>query len=219
MIIRTDVVMPYTSNLPEDIAINTFHWDAAVPEDAFSNIVTGLREFYNDVHDVGGVAIHEHISPVVSRATDAVEIRFYDAQNEGPPLAIDNFSLNPASTSSSLPLECAVCLSYTAYSPPADPRRRRGRIYVGPLTGDTVTFVANQPPVVAQELVEALAAGGTYLTGISMGAGGGGGWGVYSRVADSIAIITAGWVDNEFDTQRRREKDATARLNWTTVLP
>lgn len=38
--------------------------------------------------------------------------------------------------------------------------------------------------------------------------------GVYSRVDGLIRPITSGWVDNEFDTQRRRQRDATARTEW-----
>jgi len=33
-----------------------------------------------------------------------------------------------------------------------------------------------------------------------------------------LRIVTAGWVDNAFDTQRRRGEDASSRLSWNAVV-
>jgi hypothetical protein len=39
-------------------------------------------------------------------------------------------------------------------------------------------------------------------------------WGVHSRKNNNINAVTNGWIDNEFDTQRRRRILATARTLW-----
>ena len=42
---------------------------------------------------------------------------------------------------------------------------------------------------------------------------------LYSRANRSVYRITDNWVDNEWDTQRRRGTAATARQVWNDLTP
>jgi hypothetical protein len=46
-----------------------------------------------------------------------------------------------------------------------------------------------------------------------------GSWAVYSRVGLAMSVINHGYVDNEWDTQRRRGLDATSRELWAVTPP
>jgi hypothetical protein len=44
-------------------------------------------------------------------------------------------------------------------------------------------------------------------------------WAIYSRAANQAYEVSGGFIDNEFDTQRRRQVDATARTTWGLPFP
>lgn len=91
--------------------------------------------------------------------------------------------------------------------------RRRGRIYLGPF-GQTVlgtTAVTSDRPLAAA--VTAIANAATALATATAGAVVP--WVIYSPTNGSGAVVTDGWVDNAFDTQRRRGVAATSRTLWT----
>lgn len=104
------------------------------------------------------------------------------------------------------PREVALCLSY--YSERNLPRNR-GRLFIGPWSS------ANERPSSGQiaqltALKDLLAD----LGGVDVQ------WCVYSRTTpggldEKFKQVSAGWVDNEWDTVRSRGLKATARNAWT----
>ena len=105
--------------------------------------------------------------------------------------------------------ELAVVLSYRGvYVSGVTPKRRRGRIYLGPWASaivDTATGLLNSTVVAGIRLAgENLLAASNASTDYT--------WVVYSPTTDiagtgaptAASVVVAGWVDNEVDVQRRR---------------
>lgn len=216
-IIRVEVTLPYTTNLPRDIAMNVFHF--TVPDEYgegdFIAIAEALEEFYNDNVDGSNTNIARLISPVVSRGENACSMVFSDVQMDPSlPLFQADWTLGAPIATSSLPLEVALCLSIRAT--PAIPvpiRRRTGRIYLGPLVTTISQTPANEMPNVSSALRGQLALACQRL--IDPETLDAQAWSIYSRVDDAAYEVSGGWIDNEFDTQRRRAQDPTARTVWT----
>lgn len=225
-ILRCEVTMPFTTALPRDIAMNTFHWETSgdANDADYLAITSELDHFYNlpvdsDVPSADGLAVSQFLSRILSRSENAVTVTFSDAQADpAPVLAVTNFTLDNGSgfDADVLPQEVALCISYQA-TPllPVPVRRRRGRVYMGPLntngvgeasTGGVDISVANT--AIRNVFAEAASRMATGPTTVS--------WVVYSTVNDDSYVITEGWVDNAWDTQRRRELDATVRTTWPT---
>lgn len=86
--------------------------------------------------------------------------------------------------------------------------RRRGRIYIGPLK--TTTSTNGRPNSTA---ITTLATASSAL-GIDLNAVADTTWCVWSPTSGTAVPITDGWVDNAFDTQRRRGWDPTSRTTY-----
>jgi hypothetical protein len=123
-----------------------------------------------------------------------------------------------------LPNEVALCLSYQAVAISGESQaRRRGRIFFGPLCNTANTLSATGECRPSAALVTALCGAATLLaTPAATAAGDLVHWAVYSpttdlteTIDDAFQDVDNGWVDNSFDTQRRRGRDATARTTWT----
>lgn len=210
------VNLPFITNLPRDVAVNTFAMDVA--GDPGLGLATALVDFYNA--DTGGrsASIASWLSPVIDRSSDACSIEFYAlnlASGEtGPPTGIQQFTLGPTTADAGLPQECAVCLSYFNNETPAVPlKRRRGRIWMGPLVGAVLSNLDGGLPSVANQFAEDLAIAARELKSDLNDIGAT--WSVWSRSDAALYEITDGWVDNEFDTMRSRQVDATFRTTFT----
>jgi hypothetical protein len=115
-----------------------------------------------------------------------------------------------------MPLEVSACLSYHGSAEGVPAARQRGRVYIGPLQTQVLTVSSGVPePIMLGELIDTLVTKGQNLAGNGALADDGWHWAVYSRVNELAYNITGGWVDNEFDTQRRRQADPTQRVLWT----
>lgn len=115
--------------------------------------------------------------------------------------------------------ELCVCLSYKGtYLSGVSPKRKRGRIYLGPLAANTISSgeVASAAVTVfknaAQTLLTASDASSQYR------------WVIYSPTTDSAGTgldldswdaVTEGWVDNNVDIQRRRGFSGGTRSTFT----
>lgn len=217
------VHLPYTTGLPEDESVNTFAfvWDGTGDEPT-TEITTALTDFYNVS---GGTAVRALISEVVDRGTDKCHVDLAPIIDAGPVPNIggvyfqDHFTLGAphgTGTPVSLPLECAIVCSFYASIPTLTSiRRRRGRIYLGPL--DIVALDTTGPfPMIPSSTTDSLADACQSLQEDAAVAGFP--WAVWSRAAGDLFPVDSGWVNNEFDTQRRRGAEATARSNWTVLI-
>ncbi len=114
---------------------------------------------------------------------------------------------NPA-----LPHEVALCLSFFAGR---NLPRSRGRIYVGPFA-----IIANSngrpTPQLRSSIADRASNVGRTTENVTWVMVTNGGTPVRKEPAGA-KVITAGWVDDAFDTQRRRGAGPSTRTNWSAV--
>jgi len=215
-LMRAQVTIPLVSGVPEDAIVNTFYFDQddngilPDPTSSYEGVVNSLGGFYN--------AFDQVIFP--NTIANVARVKIYDMRDPEPRImrhyeefAIDDSGDNP------MPGEVAICVSFKA-APEAgvNPQRRRGRVFLGPIAQSVGAVGASQLMVStaaltalnagAQSLVVPNDIGGSSLT-----------WAIYSpttdaggaNIDDSFFDVDEGWIDNAFDTQRRRGGVATTR--------
>lgn len=215
-LMRAVVTIPLTGGVPEDFITNTFYFDGDdgnSDAEYFTAVQTLLTDFYQ--------AIDEPVFPA-SVDTPAT-VKIYDMRDPEPrlPEGTFNIALDPTA-SAPFPGEVALCLSFQAAQVSGvNPARRRGRVYIGPInsTGADVVSGQNRPnSAIIDALCDAAAAmeNGEPMTVGSVK------WAVYSPTTDASSSIddafndvVDGWVDNSWDTQRRRGTDPSSRTTWT----
>jgi hypothetical protein len=216
------VSWPSQDALPRDVFENTFHFTtAARPTVTDATSALGLlNTFYN----VGApTPITAYYSAFVG--TLAV-VKFYDEDEVRAPgvartiLYESNMARAAASSASAVPEEVALCLSYSSTGNIA---KHRGRIYLGPWnvgvlqTGSDFdgTNKNSRPLTALMEAIQHAA-----LTLVDTGPTAGATWCVRSGIGSgtkaapvvTYETITHAFVDNEWDSQRRRRIAATQRL-------
>lgn len=216
------VRMPFEGGLARDVAENTFHFiypgeDISANYEGFR---TRLEDFYNTEAVATSVAVTDFIGPMVNRSevtigyADIVTATgIYDGETVWEPFDLDAAEGTPGQW----PSEVALCMTFGGTStPPLPVAQRRGRIYIGPLgdNGDTLDPNGNNRPT--GTIRNTIAEAGTRLADSG---GAGLDWMVYSRVARSLTLVRGGWIDDAWDTQRRRGMDPTARTTWTITEP
>jgi len=220
--ILATVTMPFTTGLPEDVAINTFAFADTNDPGLTADITDLLVDFYT--FDVGGLNIGNFISEVVDRNTNACKVELAEIVDAGPTVDVgpifytDTFTMTPANDGSgavSLPLEVAVVNSVRNSDGAGSVARRRGRQYIGPLDMSAINTTGPYP-LVASALIALLSNRSDALQAASVVADCP--WSVWSRTAGTLFPIDSGFIDNEFDTQRRRGVDATARTSWSNLV-
>lgn len=203
--VRALITIPMDSGLLEDAATNTLYFEAPLVDQAaeLTGITTALTSFYQ--------AVDVYLS---ARCNNPVTVRYYDLSQAQPrvPLREDTMTLT-FGTGDPLPQEVALCLSFQgAKSSGVNQARRRGRIYLGPLdrTAAGSTVNADRPHATALSTIA------TAATALATAAfGNGTPWVVYSPSNNASTSVTDGWLDNAFDTQRRRGLAPTSRTLWT----
>jgi hypothetical protein len=210
-IIRAQVRLPYFTGLPEDIVTNTWHFETGELGPSAGELdecVARLEAAYDLVDQL--------MAATLSRVADACEIRIYNLADPEPrePVRTSTFTLDTPESITNLPLECAIVLSYHAEFVSGVPNaRRRGRAYIGPFAlpaltvGNASVFPFTQ--TIAQTAVRDMATALDTEIGWPLQ------WVQYSPTTGLANPVVAGWVDNEFDTQRRRQARATGRLTFT----
>lgn len=232
MLIRADVELVADTGVPEDAIHNTFHFlsdQVSFTEDLRVYLRDEIDRFY-ELGTGTDPPLVDFLSPLV--INNPHRIYFYEVDPatglSGSPIAEAGWGL-PATGGTPLPPEVALVATFHAdisdvseriavapTGPAGDilPRaRRRGRIYFGPLntsalgsSGRPATTLVTSLANAAQRLAE-----GATLTHPDARLA------VYSR-ADGVAReVTGGWVDDEFDTQRRRGRERTLRDTWVAA--
>jgi len=208
-ITHAQVTLPYTSGLPADVASNNFYFEtvAAPTPTQVGAIEVGLIGLYNQ--SLSGNTLAQYLSINLSRVANQCTIKMYDVADPVPrvPFQETSFTLAAATGANVLPQEVALCGSFrAAYASGEPPARRRGRVYFGPLQSGAAASPGDRP---AAALMTRVLDGFDFLD-LTCDAENVG-WCVYSR-ADGVArACTHIWVDNAFDTQRRRGIVATTR--------
>ena len=206
------------SGLPEDRFINVFHfhdptilpWDDSVPA-----LLNAVENFYVDPTSNGG-SIGAAISSYVSRSAQLI---FYN-MGQAQPRVPEAFNITlPSALGQGAPEEVAICLSL--HGAPPVTARRRGRIYIGPLSMST--SVIQQSTTTTPSRVQMT---GTNAIGVCIAQAAerlrdeaiaaGVPWCIRSTVpTENYVPIVSGYVDNAFDIQRKRGPDDTVRHAWS----
>lgn len=195
------------SNLPEDRVVNVFHFDnAAIFSTHAAAVSNAVQNFYTTPY--GGDPVSAYISPWVQRAA---ELRIYDMSTAKPRVpTIIPFNLGTVLANAGLPEEVALCLSFHGATPPAVTARRRGRVYIGPLVTSAYSSATNTTPSrPSTNFLTTLTGAATALLDSA-----GVDWAILGK--DGYVQVSGGYVDNAFDTQRRRGPATTARTEWTS---
>lgn len=208
-LMRASVSIPLDSGVPEDAIVNTFYFDQddngllPPPDTSYDAVVTSLEQFYTAFDNV--------LFP--ASVGNLATVRIYDMRDPQPRLLrrTDTFAINP-SAANPLPSQVALCMSFAA-APLAgvNPARRRGRVYLGPIAGNADELINSQSrpsgalrlavKAGADSLIVPNDVGGSSLT-----------WAMYSpttdaggaNIDDSMHDVQSGWIDDVWDTQRRR---------------
>lgn len=204
---RFVVALNSVSNVAEDASINTWHVAGA---DLATNVVDigdALTTFYNTF---GG-----RLASTVNRTGSPHTITVYDLNDVEPrvPLIIGTFSIDTAAgDSQNLPSEVAMCLSLSGETiGGVNMARRRGRVYLGPWNESMSGNGDDEPARPASIYTDVIAEAATDLLDEVAGLTGGPLISVYSRADSTLRPVEHGWIDNAWDTQRRRGVDSTAR--------
>jgi hypothetical protein len=225
-LVRAQVVFHDFSNLPKNQYVNTWHFvrtGGATYAAAVTRIATLLRAFYETAAAPSTDAVGKHLAAYLARSYDIKQYNMeIPATTRAPHLTVG--TLPSALVTSDLPAEVAVCTSLRGDpglnedDDPEPQARGRGRVYIGPLntqaanTGGgaaypvpTATFIACLVNATKRLVVDS-SAGSPVVPLV-----------VYSRTRDAVSGVYSGWVDNAWDTQRRRGQVASTRNAWTTA--
>lgn len=198
---RAQTVIHTVDNIAANYATNTTYWVDA-DDSQLGDITLALKDSY----DAMAVEWSELM------AQNGHEVKYYDMEDAEPraPILQDTFNLASAPSGSPLPTEVSLCVSFQGPKQSGIPQaRRRGRNYLPFL--DTGTIQLDGRPD-AGVITNAIAWGQNLLDFSQTG--GAPTWVVNSTYGEPLeftTVVTEGWVDNEFDTQRRRGRPATAR--------
>lgn len=221
-LLRAQVTHFHDSGILDDAVVNTFYFDGdsalgVQPESDYYDAVQGLlNDFYID------------IAPTVfaNSMAGSARLRIYDMRDPEPRVVKHEATFGYVPDDQPpLPSEVALVMSFSATLASGDvAARRRGRTYLGHISSAAAAVINGQSrPLLAVR--QAIAAAATDLAAgrlLNIGDPERVRWAVYSpttqaggaTVDDSFFDVTHGWIDDAWDTQRRRGADATARETW-----
>lgn len=180
--------------LPRDAAINTLYFDDAGVTSDPDGLAGDLADMY---------LTHLRAVPV--------EVKLYDVAQAKPRDVKGHATRNMTSSGStgSIPREVALCLSY--YAGTSHPRNR-GRIFLPIYLMSGIGGTGQRP---TDPQMQAILAFATQANASFPDIGGPDvRWMQYSRTLGRAAQVTAGWVDDEWDTVRSRGLKPTHRVTF-----
>jgi hypothetical protein len=213
--IRTIFTMPGRTGLPEDRYITTWAFrtvDNLVPTAAnladANNLVAG---FYAVMTPPALTTIANYLAPCIDLPNCyASSYKLGDLPPRQPFTTVHN--LGAVAQATGLPSEVSICASFFAG---INLPRRRGRVYVGPMTtgimeSNGVDGISRPKPLIQTAITTSMKRLQSDAIAVNLR------WCVLSQADANLKDITAGWCDNAFDTQRRRGEDASSRLLWSS---
>ena len=211
-LIRAQVILKTADNFPENFITNTLHFDSQDLALDPPRLTTVIKAFYD--------SLRTYLSPAIAGSGHMVKWYAVDQPAPNYPYLETTWNIQQPLGSSGLPSEVALVTSFEAIRQNGSPQAsRRGRIYIGPLS--TTANTAGRP---SPAFVTALAKATQLLvldSADSTGPMAATRLVVYSTKYGNSAEVFDGWVDNAFDTQRRRGVDPSSRLSWdvTVLIP
>lgn len=208
---RFDVRIPSFTQLPEDELVNTWHFeDTAVGTTDYDNVRDLLLDFYDDVPGDSTFSLSSRMSSQAIGST--WRIIGYNLAEPEPryPVYESTMSITDLGTSAALPPEVALVLSFESNPVSGEPQaRRRNRKFIGGF-GTAALENNGRPAQVTIDIMRNAAAALLRASALAVSWD----WKVYSPTNDEFTDVDGGWVDNSFDTQRRRGHASTARGSW-----
>lgn len=215
---RVQCTLESTSLIPENDAINVWHFQI-LTGDVGSNITDikiALNTFYAQIEDIYNV----------NTLTGVIRQKTYDLADSAPRTPVDAGELGTFtfSDADALPTECAITMSFEGELASGTNRaRRRGRVYLGPLdigpastTDGYVRVGITMAETITAAASNLISAGGLDWRWcvFSPTTAGTPPWSEATLGLASIPV-DHGWVDDAFDTQRRRGTAAQFRYTFT----
>lgn len=205
-IVRALVTIPADTGVGEDVVVNTWGFGIDTADEASTGAIVAAMKTWYDAWGTYRAASHDWAG---------ARCKFYNLGQPKPRVPFADVSLGLSATASTgnLPAEVSICMSFQAERASGQiQRRRRGRIYLGPLG-----VVANNSSTGRPEnsLITALVTcSDNFLTTASTAPWD---WYVISEATGIPVgnVVHDGWIDNAWDTQRRRGPDPTARTIFT----
>lgn len=213
--------MQPVSAVSADISENTLYFERDGSA-AFSALASQVAAFYNNVPSGSAARIWDYIARYMDRNLVTVSIYELPATSgpTGSPVYSGTYTGDATDAGSfNLPAECAAVLSYNAdlsgsLEEVGDTRpkaRRRGRLYLGPLNGNTLAEVASGDTdpqrmnttflTVCVDAADQFLGSGAVAVGWT--------WQVFSQTDWLGRNVVAARMDNAYDSQRRRGPRAT----------
>lgn len=201
--IRAQTRLHYSTGLPQDVATNVTHWITPTPltSDYLDEIGARLIAAYH--------LFDSFISTAVSRAADACEVVLYDLADPEPRIPVETYTFTlAAATGTDMPAEVAMVVSYHAAFVSGTPNaRKRGRFYLGPISCAPGTGLGRPPTALINACVDMAELLWTPIDEPTVV------WAQRSETTGVMSPVATGWVDNAWDTQRRRGNIPTARTS------
>lgn len=194
---KFQVSMPVTDLLPRNRISNTFHME---------HVTGGL--FDTDLEDIAQ-DVAAMYQARYGHADKEVQVKVYDT-DAAPNFPRADVVVNPgAFWSAGHPREVALCLSFSG-SHRGNPRER-GRLYLAPYLQTTITIDFERPNAALQDWALKFYSepNGSFpdLGGVDWK------FGVWSPTSQKFTQSQQAWVNDEWDTQRRRGLRETSRVS------
>lgn len=208
-IYRAQVVIPADSGVSKDACVNNWGFFTADTSAALvTAITTPLKNFYDSWANYRAGLM----------AWTGTRMKVYNLSDPLPrvPVADITLGLSSAEQTTNLPGECALCLSFQAQRISGQSQaRRRGRVYLGPFGSVANVSSTGRPD---STMITTILAGAEALRtamGSTIAS-----WVVISQPKPTMpitsSVVTGGWIDNAWDTQRRRGLQPLTRTVFGT---
>lgn len=213
-ILQAQHIIQMKSFIPADAVVNTFYFltpgDVVLPTE-LDDIVTAIKEFYDTPNPVG-LSVGIILSEDVSVNLRVIKIRKKLVVGFSAVLRETTYTSTQPGGSGAHPHEVALVLSYRGQVSAGEvQRRRRGRIYLGPLSNQSSLSEQSAGDVRPTAGVRtALTQAGARLRDRPTGPI----WATLSTVDGVARPVVNGWCDNAYDTQRRRGTKAVTRTTF-----
>lgn len=201
--IRAQVILHTDDNVPENYISNSWCFEDFSPGPDDAATVTMLKDFYDDIPASSWSAF-------IAQNGHEVKLSLLPGFPPNYPYFEGTFNLAANPTGSELPNENAICLSFQGARSAGLPQaRRRGRLYLGPWGS-----AANTTGRPASALMTSIANAALTLKATAASIATSGGWAVWSVRDQAPVLVDDGWIDNAWDTQRRRGLVYTSRTTF-----
>lgn len=204
---QVQVELRTQTGIPADNIINTFafQWVGSPGSPDFGALAGLIDDFYDDVGD--------NLSNVLSGGGLAHQIKIYDLTDPSPRPPVFTTTFTQQGGTNPLPVEVAICASFQGIQEAGySQARRRGRIFIGPLRTNTIQAGTDGYPRISSNTRNDIATACENLQANASAADWP--WCVWSRADDQLYIVNNGWIEDEFDTQRRRGPGPLTRTTW-----